>query len=241
MVYLKKCLKFNETFKKDTENKRIRAIVFGLEDTLYKVETNFKEDVVNNIINYLSKNLNIEPYDVKELRNKLIKKYGIESTAKVFSLRYALDINNFYNNSFLSVNFKRYFKPDNNLKKSIKALPVEKIVSSDNPTIFANTILHELGIRNLFNEVYGEDRVNFRHKPTPYPLLKIGEDIRLQPQNILYIDSIEANLATAKDIGMNTLEISIDTHVSEFVDLRIPTIYDLPLYFTVVEEEIFSW
>ena len=102
----------------------IKSIFFDNDGTLYELKPEFKEDIIQSMISYLSKKLDVSEREATSLRERLIRKYGVESTEFAFGREYNMPYDEFVKSTYLSIDTRnsgiRYNKKLREMLRKIK-------------------------------------------------------------------------------------------------------------------------
>lgn len=85
----------------------------------------------------------------------------------------------------------------------------------------AELLLKHFDLFENFSYVMGR-RLGIAHKPSPEPLLKICEDLRINPQNTLIVGDTEMDIVCGREAGSKTCAVTYGYRDKEFLDKQLP-------------------
>lgn len=212
------------------------GFIFDNDGTLYEMPSGFKVSVINCMIEHLSKTLSVSKSKIKRERNRLIEKYGLESTVYVFNKEYDINMNDFTEkvfSPFLSKDLKELgIIPNAKLANLLESITVPKVVLTNNSSAFARHILQQVGIAHTIDKIIGESEMDYKIKPQTYAykagLKEIQKLLGHQPTNVLMVEDVSGFLVPAKELGITTVLVG-EKHLEKpaHVDYIINDIVDL--------------
>jgi glucose-1-phosphatase len=84
--------------------------------------------------------------------------------------------------------------------------------------LYYNTTFGSETFRNMFEKIYYSNELSIR-KPNASGFLKIMEEQNLQAQNTLFIDDGKMHIASAKDLGLVTIQWIQNEDISKFLSV----------------------
>lgn len=87
----------------------------------------------------------------------------------------------------------------------------------------ADMIIDHFGFREQFNYVMGR-RPGLKHKPSAEPLLKICEDLQVNPENVLMTGDTQMDIQCGKNAGAKTCAVTYGYRSKKLLDLEKPDI-----------------
>lgn len=207
----------------------IEHIIFDNDGTLYKLPHQFKETVVWNMLSFLSKKLYLPMKKVEEERERLIQKYGVESTEYVFDREYNIDYDEFVNNTYLSLSLEDHgIWYDKRLITTLQDISQPKSILTNNPSEFAIRIQESLGVSQYFGYVIGSRELDHRLKPDKEAFKKSIEITGANPETTMFVDDVPKYHPPAKELGMTTVLVGTSsTEYKAFIDYEIEKLYEL--------------
>ena len=197
--------------------------IFDLDNTLHDAQSKIFPLVNKKMNEYISSYLDISIEDASSLRETYWDRYG--ATLKGLIKHHNIDPIEFLSITHDLNNFNELVFPENNLKKNLSKIHGRKIIYTNAPKNYTNTILQILDIMTLFDEVFTIEDSNFIPKPD-----KAMMDFFLKKYDIseaFFIDDVKENLMTAKKFSLSTIWITNDDSHPSYVDMKIKKISDL--------------
>ncbi len=197
--------------------------IFDLDNTLHDAQSKIFPLVNKKMNEYISSYLHISIEDASSLRETYWDRYG--ATLKGLIKHHNIDPIEFLSITHDLNNFNELVFPENNLKKNLSKIHGRKIIYTNAPKNYTNTILQILDIMTLFDEVFTIEDSNFIPKPD-----KAMMDFFLKKYDIseaFFIDDVKENLMTAKKFSLSTIWITNDDSHPSYVDMKIKKISDL--------------
>jgi len=197
--------------------------IFDLDNTLHDAQSKIFPLVNKKMNEYISSYLDISIENASSLRETYWDRYG--ATLKGLIKHHNIDPIEFLSITHDLNNFNELVFPENNLKKNLSKIHGRKIIYTNAPKNYTNTILQILDIMTLFDEVFTIEDSNFIPKPD-----KAMMDFFLKKYDIseaFFIDDVKENLMTAKKFSLSTIWITNDDSHPSYVDMKIKKISDL--------------
>lgn len=114
------------------------------------------------------------------------------------------------------------------LKAALQRLPGRKIIFSNAPHKYTESVLAIAGIRRCFDSVYTVERLRFQPKPATAGFLQLLKNERLEPRQCIMVEDNLPNLVTAKRLGMKTVWVSACTRRPPYADVKVSSVLELP-------------
>ena len=205
---------------------KIKNLILDNDGTLYKLRSEFKKDIVQRMVSYLSDRLRISEKEVARLRKKLIKRYGVESTEFVFWKEYDIPYDEFVNSTYLSINLRKNgITYNKKLRDLLQKIKLPKSVLTNNPSEFARKVLSSLGIENLFENIIGSRELEYKLKPSSEAFLKAIEFTGYDPKQTMFVDDVPQFHLPAKELGMTT--VLIGETKCPYIDYNVKSIFEI--------------
>ena len=184
----------------------IKYWVFDLDNTLYSGQTKVFAEVSKNMSAYISKKLDIDLLEAKELQ----KKYFYENGTTLSGLMKYDKIDpheflEFVHNIDIS-----WLPKDLLLRQELIKIKEKKYIFSNGSHDHIKNVTKQLGIDDLFDGAFDITDANFVPKPHLDPYTKLIEKFKLNPKQSILIEDIAHNLEQAKNLGMKTCWIEND-------------------------------
>lgn len=183
---------------------RFKAILFDLDNTLYRQESGIFDLIDDRMNQWLTSNLGVSREEVEEFRRKYFIRYG--TTLRGLMLHHKVDPKEFL--EFVhDVPVRDFLSTDLELRKLLQWVRSRKIIFTNSDAAHANRILDALGVRDLFEKIFDIEEMQFIPKPNPEPYLLVLRYMQLRPEECLLIDDMERNLKPAREMGLHTILI----------------------------------
>ena len=178
----------------------IKYWIFDLDNTLYSGQTKVFAEVSKNMSAYISKKLDIDLLEAKELQ----KKYFYENGTTLSGLmRYdKIDPHEFL--EFVHNIDISWLPKDLLLRQELIKIKEKKYIFSNGSHSHVKNVTKQLGIENLFDGAFAITDADFVPKPNIESYKKMIKKFDLDPKKSILIEDIAHNLEQAKNLGMKT-------------------------------------
>ena len=178
----------------------IKYWIFDLDITLYSGQTKVFAEVSKNMSAYISKKLDIDLLEAKELQ----KKYFYENGTTLSGLmRYdKIDPHEFL--EFVHNIDISWLPKDLLLRQELIKIKEKKYIFTNGSHAHVENVTKQLGIDDLFDGAFDIVDANFIPKPKIEPYRNIVKKFDLDPAKSILIEDIAHNLEQAKNLGMKT-------------------------------------
>jgi len=178
----------------------IKYWIFDLDNTLYSGQTKVFAEVSKNMSAYISKKLDIDLLEAKELQ----KKYFYENGTTLSGLMKYDKIDpheflEFVHNIDIS-----WLPKDLLLRQELIKIKEKKYIFSNGSHSHVKNVTKQLGIEDLFDGAFAITDADFVPKPNVEPYKKMIKKFALDPKKSILIEDIAHNLEQAKNLGMKT-------------------------------------
>lgn len=128
---------------------------------------------------------------------------------------------------------------ENALYRQLQRLPGRLFILTNAPSNYAHRVLNALGITSLFERVFSiEDmhrQYQFRPKPSKSLMQQLVAELKVQPEQCIFVDDTLRNLKAAYGLGIRTVHFahpatpfsSLYAGRTTYVDLRVHSIREL--------------
>ena len=191
---------------------KINTWIFDLDNTLYSADSGIFQQVHTLMGKFVSKYLNLEIKEAKELQRKYYKEHGT-------TLRGLMDNHNIEPDLFLSeVHNLDYsiVQPNKELNKELEKLEGRKNIYTNANLQHAENVLKRLELSHMFKEIFDVKSADYIPKPEITPYQKIINDFNINASSAAMFDDIAKNLVPAKKVGFTS--IWIDAGYENFSD-----------------------
>jgi putative hydrolase of the HAD superfamily len=178
----------------------IKYWIFDLDNTLYSGQTKVFAEVSKNMSAYISKKLDIDLLEAKELQ----KKYFYENGTTLSGLmRYdKIDPHEFL--EFVHNIDISWLPKDLLLRQELIKIKEKKYIFSNGSHFHVENVTKQLGIEDLFDGAFAITDADFIPKPNIESYKKMIKKFDLDPKKSILIEDIAHNLEQAKNLGMKT-------------------------------------
>ena len=191
---------------------KINTWVFDLDNTLYSADSGIFQQVHVLMGEFVSKHLNIDIKEAKEIQRKYYKQHGT-------TLRGMMDNHVVDPDYFLSEVHKLDYSiigPNINLNEELKILEGRKIIYTNANLQHTVDVLEKLQLTNMFTDIFDIKKANYIPKPEISPYNQFIKDFNIDPESTIMFDDIAKNLVPAKNVGFTS--VWIDAGYENFSD-----------------------
>lgn len=182
-----------------------KLVVFDNDGTLYNdslVGSRFGEICQR----YVITRFGVSPDEGKARRFlvELKRKWHTPFSVLALSKEFEVELEEIVASTYLKLDFSACGVRKDSAKESvIKAVPHKKVVLTNNPTAYAQSVLRHVGLEGFFERVVGMENLLPHLKPDP-KAYQVVEKMYPSHEYILVDDTV-ANLQTALDRGWRTI------------------------------------
>jgi len=200
----------------------IRYWIFDLDNTLYSGKTKVFEQVDKRMSKYISNKLNISVEEAKKIQKNYFYKYN--TTLNGMIKNHKIDPDEFL--EFVHDINIDFLQKDPALSEEIEKLDGKKIIFTNGSRKHAINVSKQIGIDQLFDDIFDIVDADFIPKPLLKPYKKLVEKHKIDPKLCVLVEDIARNLKPAYEMGMKTVWIENDEpwankfSDSEFVNYR---------------------
>jgi putative hydrolase of the HAD superfamily len=204
----------------------IRYILFDLDDTLYPTSAGLMDDISQRMNEFMITRLDVPAHDVARQRKDYWERYG--TTLRGLYIERHIDPQAFLN--FVhDVNVAKYLGADARLDQMLAQIAQTKSVFTNAPADYARRVLDALGVAHHFAEIFDINFIEYQSKPTAFAYDKVVAALPVPARACVMIDDTPRNLAPAQRLGMKTILLNRENHLTKpnDVDAIAQTIYDV--------------
>ena len=200
----------------------IKYWIFDLDNTLYSGKTKVFEQFDKRMSKYISDKLNISVEEAKKVQKNYFHKYN--TTLNGMIKNHKIDPDEFL--EFVHDINIDFLQKDPALGKEIEKLDGKKIIFTNGSRKHAINVSKQIGIDQLFDDIFDIVDAEFIPKPLVEPYKKLVEKHKIDPKLCVLVEDIARNLKPAYEMGMKTVWIENDEpwaskfSDSEFVNYR---------------------
>jgi putative hydrolase of the HAD superfamily len=199
--------------------------LFDLDNTLHNASPHIFPHINRSMTAYLMRHLGLDERAANRLRMDYWKRYGATLTGLM--RHHGTDPKHFLHDTHQFPDLPRMVVFDSALRHMLRRLPGRKIVFSNGPQRYAETVLDIMGIRHYFEAVYSVEKMRFHPKPRLRGFLHLLKDHHLDPARCILVEDSAENLRSAKRLGMKTVWISRSLRQPDYVDCQLPSVLGL--------------
>lgn len=203
-----------------------RTWLFDLDDTLHDASRHIFPQIGQSMMAYMCRHLEIDEAEATRLRKQYWLRYG--ATLLGLMRHHGVNPHHFLHHTHQFPDLARIVVAERGLATMLRQLPGRKIIYSNAPAIYIESVLAIAGIRRCFDAVYSVERVRFQPKPAIGGFLHLLREERLDPRACIMVEDTLPNLRTAKRLGMKTVWVSANTRRALGVDVKVPSVLHLP-------------
>jgi len=203
-----------------------RAWIFDLDNTLHNAGPHIFPHINRAMTAYLQAHLGLDEAAAGELRRQYWHRYG--ATLLGLMRHHATDPKHFLWHTHQFPALERMLVREPRLRATVRRLPGRKYVFSNSPVHYSRAVLRALSIADLFQDVFSIEQTRYRPKPDTYGFLRLCRVNHLKPHRCIMVEDSIENLRTASRLGMKTVLVTHAVKVPDFVDVRVPSLMELP-------------
>lgn len=200
--------------------------LFDLDNTLHNASPHIFPHINLAMRQYIERHLGVDEAEATRIRQTYWVRYG--ATLLGLIRHHGINPHHFLHETHQFPDLKRMLVFEKPLLHALRQLPGRKIIFSNAPRAYTETILELTGLKRHFSAVYTVESLKFRPKPMPQGFRTLLKAERLQARQCIMVEDSLANLVTAKKMGMKTVLISSASRQSPYVDVQIRSVCDLP-------------
>jgi len=182
----------------------VQAWVFDLDNTLYPPEARLFDQIEVRMTNWVMTELKVSQNEADRLRRHYWSEYG--TTLAGLMREHSVDPAPYLNDvhdidlSHLDINTE--------LREQIAALPGRKIVYTNGCAPYAEKVLDALGLKNIFDAVYGVEHADYLPKPERRAFDTVFSIDGLDTGRAAMFEDDPRNLAAPHVMGMRTVHVA---------------------------------
>ena len=203
-----------------------RVWVFDLDNTLHNASPHIFPQINRAMTTYLQTHLGLDEAGAGALRQHYWQRYGATLTGLMRN--HATDPRHFLRATHEFPALDKMLVREPGLRATLTRLPGRKLVFSNAPVHYAHAVLDQLGIADLFDDVFSIEHTGYRPKPDSHGFLKLFRRNRVRAGACIMVEDTLANLKTAKRLGMSTIWVARAARVPAYVDFSVRNLMQLP-------------
>ena len=195
----------------------IKYWIFDLDNTLYSGKTKVFEQVDKRMSKYISDKLNISVEEAKKIQKNYFHEYN--TTLNGMIKNHKIDPDEFL--EFVHDINIDFLQKDPALGNEIEKLDGKKIIFTNGSRKHAINVSKQIGIEQLFDDIFDIVDAEFIPKPSMEPYKKLVKKHKIDPKLCVLVEDIARNLKPAYEMGMKTVWIENDEPwASKFSDSK---------------------
>lgn len=207
-------------------NRRTPVWLFDLDNTLHDARPHIFPQIHRAMMAYIRDHLGLDEAAAGALRQHYWQRYG--ATLRGLMRHHGTDPRHFLHHTHQFQDLARMLVVERGLRAMLRRLPGRKIVFSNAPQRYTESVLELAGIAGCFDAVYTVERLRFTPKPAPAAFRRVLRAEGLVPSQCILVEDTLDNLRTAKRLGMKTVWVNPGTRRPPCVDVRLVSVLELP-------------
>jgi putative hydrolase of the HAD superfamily len=203
-----------------------RVWIFDLDDTLHDASAHVFPHINRSMTRYLMTHLDLEEAEANALRSRYWQRYG--ATLHGLMRHHGTDPRHFLHHTHQFPDLAAMVIRARGLRHALLRLRGRKVIFTNAPRAYAESVLRLLGIRDLFRDVFSIESARFQPKPSCQGFLHILRTLRVPAWRCIMVEDSLPALQTACRLGMKTVYVNPHPRRPSFVDARIGSIAALP-------------
>lgn len=202
-----------------------RHWLFDLDDTLHHAGAQVFPLITLRMTSYIMQHLQVDEDEAHRLRKLYWHRYG--ATLGGLVRHHRVDADHFLRHTHDMDELLPLIDSSNQLPQLLSRLPGRKWVFSNGPQHYVEALIEHLRIGHLFEEVFGIERFG-QPKPRAAAFRQVLRQSGIAAERCIMVEDSQANLRTARQLGMRTVWISPQKRKPCWVDYRISNLSQLP-------------
>lgn len=185
--------------------------IFDLDNTLYPPEVSLWRIVDARIERFVQERLEVDPDAARKVRKDYLREFGT-------TLRGLMHYHDVPPGEYLEyvhdVPVPEIVSRRPDLRRMLAGLPGRRVVFTNGSESYARRVLDALGVRDLMEEIFGIEFMEYIAKPSPYPYAKLLQATGVRAEASLFCEDVRENLLPARELGMFTVWVGGRDEVS---------------------------
>jgi putative hydrolase of the HAD superfamily len=175
--------------------------IFDLDNTLYAADATLMRTVEARICLFVQQELDLDEIRAWDLQKSYFRQYG--TTLAGLMQNYGTDAESYL--SFVNDVDVSSLAPDPHLVAGLSRLPGKRFIFTNNCGRYAERVLEQLHILDLFDDVWDVRRTEFRPKPAQAAYDALTQHAEIACDRAAMFDDLSENLQPAHSLGMKTV------------------------------------
>lgn len=205
---------------------KFSTLLIDLDDTVYPYTSGLWDQIRDRIGLYMFERMGFSKEEIPELRRSLYHQYG--TTLRGLKIHYQVDELDFLQYVH-DLPLDQFLQPDLELKNILQAFPQRRVIFTNADHHHARRVLNQLGLQDVFSDIVDILAISPFCKPMPEAFERAmvfsGEK---DPTKIVFVDDSPANLNTARQLGLYTVQVGRGEPVCETSHVHIERLHELP-------------
>lgn len=204
--------------------------LFDLDDTLHHASRHAFPVINRAMTQYLMGRLGLTHSEASSLRQHYWRRYGATLLGLIRHHPH-IDPHHFLFETHPLDELTESIHPMRGLRRTLLRLKGQKILFTNAPRAYAETLLAELGVSDCFDAVFGVEDARLKPKPDVNTYRQLLRLLRADPRRCVMVEDSSCNLAPAKKLGIKTVWLRRSARRSLAADVLIRRLDELPLRF----------
>jgi putative hydrolase of the HAD superfamily len=203
-----------------------RVWIFDLDNTLHDASAHVFPHINREMTRYLMTHLELDETAACQLRRHYWEKYG--ATLHGLMRHHGTDPHHFLHHTHQFPLLENMVLKTGGLRQALNRLGGRKVVFTNAPIAYAESVLRLLGIRRSFERVFSIESTRFQPKPAKAGFMRILAELKAPATRCVMVEDSLPALKTAKSLGMKTVFINPQVRRPAYVDARLNSVLALP-------------
>jgi len=178
--------------------------IFDLDNTLHNASAH-AFPVINRAMNtFIAARLGLETEAASRLRTGYWHRYGA-TLSGLIRHHPQIDPHDFLRAAHPMDEITGQIHPLPGLRRTLLRLKGRKILFTNSPQFYAETLLAELDITDCFDAIFAVEDTRLKPKPLMAGYRRLIQQFRLNPHHCIMVEDSRHNLIPAKRLGMKTV------------------------------------
>jgi putative hydrolase of the HAD superfamily len=204
--------------------------LFDLDDTLHQASRHAFPVINRAMTEYMMGRLGLEQAEACALRQHYWRRYGA-TLLGLIRHHPQIDPLHFLQATHPLPELTRVIHPMPGLRRTLTRLRGRKVLFTNGPRIYAETLLAELGVADCFAAVFGVEDARLKPKPALETYRRLLGRLGLKPSRCIMVEDSSHNLVPAKRLGIRTVWLRRSARRSPAADVLIRRLEELPRRF----------
>jgi putative hydrolase of the HAD superfamily len=203
-----------------------RVWIFDLDNTLHNASAHVFPHINHEMTRYLMTHLDLDETAACQLRRHYWEKYG--ATLHGLMRHHGTDPHHFLHHTHQFPLLESMVLKTRGLRQALDRLVGRKVVFTNAPIVYAESVLRLLGVRRCFDRVFSIESTRFQPKPAHTGFMRILAELKAPATGCVMVEDSLPALKTAKSLGMKTVFINPRARRPTYVDARLNSVLALP-------------